>query len=51
MNKPVAVYAEESQYGTKLLVTVQWSDGTVTEKHLSGSVARRYIRQMRAQIA
>lgn len=51
MNKPVAVYAEESPYGTKLLITVRWADGTTTEKHLSGSVARRYLRQMRAQIA
>jgi hypothetical protein len=44
------VFAEEAEVGTKLLVTVVYSDGTTTEKRLSGSVARRYVRTMRAQI-
>lgn len=45
------VFAEESEIGTKLLVTVVYSDGTTTEKRLSGSVAHRYVRTMRAKIA
>lgn len=46
------VFAEESHLSErKLLVTVVYSDGTTTEKHLSGSVARRYLRTMRAKVA
>ena len=47
-----AVNAEESPlYPSRLLVTTVYADGTVTEKHLSGAVARRYIRTQRAKIA
>ena len=45
------VFAEEAEFGNKLLVTVVYSDGTTVEKRLSGSVARRYLRTMRAKVA
>lgn len=45
------VFCEEAEVGTKLLVTVVYSDGTQVEKRLSGSVARRYVRTMRAKMA
>jgi hypothetical protein len=47
-----AVHVEESDlFERRMLVTVVYSDGTQTEKHLSGSVAKRYIRSMRAKVA
>lgn len=45
------VYAEESPlFPRRLLITVVHADGTQVEKHLSGAVAKRYLRTMRAKI-
>lgn len=48
--KVANVFLEEAEYGTKLLVSVVYSDGTVTVKRLSGAAARSHFRAMRAQI-
>ena len=46
------VYTEESYlFERRILVTVVYSDGTRTEKHLAGAVAKRYVRSMRAKVA
>lgn len=51
MSHVTAVYAEESDlYARRLMVTVVYADGSTTTKHLSGAVATRYVRTMRAKV-